>query len=68
MDSVFSHLAWTQQSRKVGGVGTLQYPLLSDITKSISQNYSAACPPLTDTRCHALHAALQTSTVALLKS
>ena len=30
-----------EQPRKVGGVGTLRYPLLSDITKSISQNYSA---------------------------
>ncbi|KAK9833389.1 hypothetical protein WJX81_000920 [Elliptochloris bilobata] len=39
VDSVFSHLAWTQQPRKVGGVGKLAYPLLSDITKSISQNY-----------------------------
>ena len=32
-----------EQPRKVGGVGTLRYPLLSDITKSISQNYSVAC-------------------------
>ena len=30
-----------EQARKVGGVGTLRYPLLSDITKSISQKYSA---------------------------
>lgn len=27
------------QPRKTGGVGALKYPLLSDITKSISQNY-----------------------------
>ena len=28
-----------EQPRKTGGVGTLRYPLLSDITKSISQSY-----------------------------
>lgn len=39
VDSHFSHLAWTNQARKDGGVGKLKYPLLSDISKKISKDY-----------------------------
>ncbi|KAL5284102.1 TPX1 family protein [Megaselia abdita] len=39
VDSHFSHLAWTNQARKDGGVGKLNYPLLSDISKKISKDY-----------------------------
>lgn len=39
VDSHFSHLAWTNQERKDGGVGKLNYPLLSDISKKISKDY-----------------------------
>lgn len=39
VDSKFSHLAWTNMDVKNGGVGSLAYPLVSDITKSISQDY-----------------------------
>lgn len=40
VDSEFSHLAWTNASRKDGGLGgNLNIPLLSDITKKISQDY-----------------------------
>ncbi len=39
VDSVFSHLAWTQQERSKGGLGKINFPLLSDITKTISKNY-----------------------------
>jgi len=39
VDSVFSHLAWINTPRKEGGLGGLQYPLLSDITKSIAKDY-----------------------------
>ncbi|KAK9812691.1 hypothetical protein WJX72_002155 [[Myrmecia] bisecta] len=39
VDSHFSHLAWTQLPRNRGGLGKLSYPLLSDITKSISKDY-----------------------------
>jgi peroxiredoxin 2/4 len=36
VDSEFSHLAWIQTDRKEGGVGDLNYPLVSDIKKEIS--------------------------------
>lgn len=39
VDSHFSHLAWCNIERKKGGVGNLQYPLLSDITKKIAYDY-----------------------------
>ncbi|CAI9097627.1 OLC1v1034098C1 [Oldenlandia corymbosa var. corymbosa] len=40
IDSVFSHLAWVQTDRKSGGLGDLNYPLVSDVTKSISKAYN----------------------------
>jgi peroxiredoxin (alkyl hydroperoxide reductase subunit C) len=40
VDSVFSHLAWIQTDRKSGGVGDLNYPLISDIKKEISADYN----------------------------
>ncbi|GLJ06985.1 hypothetical protein SUGI_0054820 [Cryptomeria japonica] len=40
IDSVFSHLAWVQTDRKAGGLGDLKYPLISDVTKSISKSYN----------------------------
>jgi len=39
VDSVFSHLAWVQTDRKSGGLGDLNYPLISDVTKSISKSF-----------------------------
>lgn len=39
VDSHFSHLAWSNIPRKQGGVGQIQYPLLSDLTKKISSDY-----------------------------
>ncbi|CAN8269449.1 unnamed protein product [Cochlearia groenlandica] len=39
VDSVFSHLAWVQTDRQSGGLGDLNYPLISDITKSISKSF-----------------------------
>lgn len=38
-DSKFSHLAWTNQDRKKGGLGEMHIPMLSDETKSISKDY-----------------------------
>jgi len=38
-DSHFSHLAWINQPRKQGGLGGLNYPLVSDFNKSISKDY-----------------------------
>ena len=40
VDSEFSHLAWIQTDRKLGGVGDLNYPLVSDIKKEISASYN----------------------------
>jgi len=40
VDSVFSHLAWIQTDRKSGGVGDLNYPLVSDLKKEISAAYN----------------------------
>lgn len=40
VDSEFSHLAWVQTDRKQGGVGDLNYPLISDLKKEISAAYN----------------------------
>ena len=40
VDSEYSHLAWLQTDRDSGGVGDLNYPLVSDLTKSLSQSYN----------------------------
>ncbi len=39
VDSHFTHLAWVNTSRKEGGLGELQYPLLSDLSKNIARDY-----------------------------
>jgi len=39
IDSQFSHLAWRNTDRKKGGLGAINYPLVADVTKSISQDY-----------------------------
>ncbi|KAK7278717.1 hypothetical protein RJT34_23753 [Clitoria ternatea] len=44
VDSVFSHLAWIQTDRKSGGLGDLNYPLISDVTKSISKSFGVLIP------------------------
>ncbi|MTJ08287.1 MULTISPECIES: peroxiredoxin [unclassified Anabaena] len=44
VDSEFSHLAWIQTDRKSGGVGDLNYPLISDIRKEISAAYNVLDP------------------------
>ncbi|MBE9220097.1 peroxiredoxin [Dolichospermum flos-aquae] len=44
VDSAFSHLAWMQTDRKSGGVGDLNYPLVSDIKKEISAAYNVLDP------------------------
>ncbi|XP_062219248.1 2-Cys peroxiredoxin BAS1, chloroplastic [Phragmites australis] len=44
IDSVFSHLAWVQTDRKAGGLGDLKYPLISDVTKSISKSFGVLIP------------------------
>lgn len=39
IDSHFSHLAWRNTPIKNGGIGEINFPLVSDISKSISKNY-----------------------------
>lgn len=39
VDSHFSHLAWCNTPRKDGGLGGINYPLLADLTKKVSQDY-----------------------------
>nr|WRW10687.1 putative peroxiredoxin ycf42 [Ascoseira mirabilis] len=40
VDSKYSHLAWLQLERDEGGLGTLTYPLVSDLKKEISTAYN----------------------------
>ncbi|KAJ8920278.1 hypothetical protein NQ315_011939 [Exocentrus adspersus] len=39
IDSHFSHLAWMNTKRSEGGLGKLNYALLSDINKNIARDY-----------------------------
>ncbi|MCF8462468.1 MAG: peroxiredoxin [Rickettsiaceae bacterium] len=39
VDSHFSHLAWKKTSHNDGGVGNLQFPMLSDFNKKVSSDY-----------------------------
>lgn len=39
VDSQFTHLAWTERSRKEGGLGQMKIPMISDLTKQISRDY-----------------------------
>lgn len=39
VDSQFTHLAWINTARKDGGLGKINYPLLADLNKTVSQDY-----------------------------
>lgn len=39
VDSVYSHLAWLSMDSDKGGIKEIEYPLISDITKSIASSY-----------------------------
>jgi peroxiredoxin (alkyl hydroperoxide reductase subunit C) len=39
VDSVYSHFAWKSTPPNEGGIGNIQYPMVSDITKQISRDY-----------------------------
>jgi peroxiredoxin (alkyl hydroperoxide reductase subunit C) len=39
IDSHFSHLAWKNTPINEGGIGQIRYPLVSDLSKSISRDY-----------------------------
>jgi peroxiredoxin (alkyl hydroperoxide reductase subunit C) len=44
MDSHFTHLAWKNTAVNSGGIGNIQFPLVADLDKSISQNYGVLLP------------------------
>ncbi|KAJ1912313.1 Peroxiredoxin-2 [Tieghemiomyces parasiticus] len=44
VDSHFSHLAWINQPRKEGGLGGINFPILSDITKKVATDYGVLLP------------------------
>jgi peroxiredoxin (alkyl hydroperoxide reductase subunit C) len=39
VDSHFTHLAWKETSVEQGGIGSVQYPLVSDLKKKIAEQY-----------------------------
>jgi peroxiredoxin (alkyl hydroperoxide reductase subunit C) len=39
VDSKFTHLAWKNTLVENGGIGNIQYPLVSDLNKSIANSY-----------------------------
>lgn len=39
IDSQFSHLAWRNTPIEKGGIGTIDYPLVADVTKNIARDY-----------------------------
>lgn len=44
VDSEFAHLTWIQTPRQQGGIGDLNYPLISDLKKEISAAYNVLDP------------------------
>ncbi len=39
VDSKYTHLAWTNTPRKSGGLGSISYPIVSDLNKAIARSY-----------------------------
>jgi alkyl hydroperoxide reductase subunit AhpC len=39
VDSAYAHLAWRQLPRKQGGIGQIEFPMLTDMTKTIAADY-----------------------------
>lgn len=39
VDSVYSHLAWLNTPKNKGGIDGIDYPLISDINKTIAEDY-----------------------------
>lgn len=44
VDSAFSHLAWRNTPRNVGGLGNVSYPLVADLKKDIARAYDVLLP------------------------
>ncbi|MCP4043622.1 MAG: peroxiredoxin [Gammaproteobacteria bacterium] len=45
IDSHFTHLAWKNTKINNGGIGNVQYPLVADINKSVSEAYDMLTGP-----------------------
>jgi len=45
IDSHFSHLAWKNTPVNQGGIGNVQYPLVADISKSITESFDIKFGP-----------------------
>jgi len=39
IDSVYTHLAWKKTPTEKGGIGSIRFPLVSDINKDIARSY-----------------------------
>lgn len=46
IDSVFVHQAWKAKSLSNGGIGNIQYPMVSDLNHNIIKNYGIEHPVL----------------------
>lgn len=44
VDSKFSHHAWLNKPKKLGGIEGVTYPLVSDINKTIARDYDVLIP------------------------
>lgn len=44
VDSCYSHLAWVMTPKSRGGIQGVTYPILSDLSKSICQDYGVLIP------------------------
>lgn len=44
VDSHFTHMEYTKKPRAEGGLGEMDIPMLSDLTKKISQDYGVLTP------------------------
>ncbi len=44
VDSVYSHFAWLNVSKHEGGIQGIEYPLVSDLNKTISEAYDVLVP------------------------
>lgn len=44
VDSPYTHLAWREKPRAEGGLGTIAFPMISDITKRIASDYGVLLP------------------------
>jgi peroxiredoxin (alkyl hydroperoxide reductase subunit C) len=44
VDSQYSHYAWKNTPVKTGGIGNIQFPLIADLDKSISEAYDVLLP------------------------